>query len=1194
MTDRPTSSTDGEHVYDRRIVARFAELTRGFWTQHGFLLAWGLTFGLMAVLLANVGVQLAVNTWNGWFFNALERRDAATAGQAVLVFGGLVCVVAAVGVGIVWFRETLQVHWRAWVTRSLMDRWFAGNAFQRLGETGIEPANPEYRIADDVRMALEPIVDFAIGLFSAVLAFVTFVGVLWAVGGALSVSGVTIPAYMVIGAIVYGVVASTLMILFGKPLVPRIGARNEAEAALRFSLTDTRTGARQITASGGEGARREHLDRTYDTVRDRWLAVVRQNAKLTWITNGSGALIPVVPLLLAAPKYFAGELTLGAVVQLAAAFVQVQLAISWIVDNYRRIAECYASVRRVVELERAITSIAPPPPPGASPLKESATAFLGRSRSFARRAVDAISATPGHRSALLAALGLVSLVWAVAVWQWVGNDLVVPWDSKNQFYAFFRFMASAIHAGASPFWNPFHYAGHPSIADPQSLVFQPAFILWAYLDRAPSLIAFDVIVFGHLLAGGLGVAVYGHRHRWPVAASVLAAVVFMFGGAAAGRANHTGILTAYAMFPIALVLLEVALDRRSILAALGFAVAASLIALGRAQVPFLLCLMLVAAAIHHVAARPAPLAYLRQRLAVFAVMATACVALLAVPILLTVQFAILSNRPIAGLDATLMNSLYPVNFANMFVPNVFGSLWSPTGDWGPGQGTRPGLDHTDRAFNYLFAGSLTALLLVWHGIAGGRMFARGRRFLTIVAVFACVYAVGRYTPIFPLMFEWIPAIGLFRRPNDATFVLLIATSLIVGHLVADFVRHGLPRIPLWRLATALTVVAALLIWAVGFSAGSSRAVEAMIEIAKVAPIYLALIALLAFARSKRARVAAATVAVLLTSGEIVWRNAASALNAEPRAVYSVLERPTGEAARIVETIEREVARHSTGVARPRVEIVGLGGAWQNAAMVLGFEATNGYNPLRIGAYDRLVSPGESPYTTHHRRFPISFPGYDCALSRLLGLEYVVLDRPIEQMPHLRRRPVADVIMAGPVAWIYRLRDAVPRVKLSTRVRVADADAYVDAGQFLNTVPQGEVFVDDDDELSNAFDRPRSGEPGRAEIVSWRPDRMEIAVETRTTAILSVQALWYPGWEVEVDGERRPVLRTNILFRGVEVPPGARRVVFTFRPLTLENLWSVVETIMEPNTPEPLPAPQLDQVVNVPQRVSALDQVPGSR
>ena len=154
---------------------------------------------------------------------------------------------------------------------------------------------------------------------------------------------------------------------------------------------------------------------------------------------------------------------------------------------------------------------------------------------------------------------MIGAIWLVAMSRWILTDSVVPWDSKNQFYAFYRFLASALESGASPFWNPYHYGGHPSVADPQSLIFAPLMVLYALFDPAPSLRAFDLLVHAHLLIGGLSVAAIGARARWPVVACVLAAVVFMFGGAAAGRLQHTGIILSYGLFPLALLLLQLAL-----------------------------------------------------------------------------------------------------------------------------------------------------------------------------------------------------------------------------------------------------------------------------------------------------------------------------------------------------------------------------------------------------------------------------------------------------------------------------------------------------------------------------------------------------------------------------------------------------------------------------------------------------------
>src|SRR5262245_43786703 len=189
----------------------------------------------------------------------------------------------------------------------------------------------------------------------------------------------------------------------------------------------------------------------------------------------------------------------------------------------------------------------------------------------------------------------IACIWLLAAGHWIVTDTVVPWDAKNQFYAFFRFLAAAIHSGQAPFWNPYHYGGHPSVADPQSLIFSPPFVLWALFDAAPSIRAFDLIVYAHLAAGGLAVGLLCWHAGSPAPALVLAAVIFMFVGPASGRLQHTGIILSYGLFPVALLLMQMALQRRSVSIGGAFGVAAAMVALGRNHDALLLCFVLAAA-----------------------------------------------------------------------------------------------------------------------------------------------------------------------------------------------------------------------------------------------------------------------------------------------------------------------------------------------------------------------------------------------------------------------------------------------------------------------------------------------------------------------------------------------------------------------------------------------------------------------
>ena len=288
------------------------------------------------------------------------------------------------------------------------------------------------------------------------------------------------------------------------------------------------------------------------------------------------------------------------------------------------------------------------------------------------------------RRTTLLSLAAVAGIATLAVSMWIATGTVVPWDSKNHFYAMYRFLGDALARGEVPFWNPFHFAGYPAIADPQSLIFTPTMFLCAAVFPHASMQAFDVMIFAHLVLGGFGVVGLFRRRQWHPAGAVLAAAIFMLGGPAASRLQHTGMIISYGFIPVAWLLLEIALARVSLRYAVAFGAAAALMAVGRDQVAFLACMMLIGVLAWQVGASRAPLAYLRRRWLVLAAMGLTGAALLAIPGLLTMQFLADSNRPGIAYGVAMAGSLAPVNFATLFAPNVFGSLNWTYDYWGPG------------------------------------------------------------------------------------------------------------------------------------------------------------------------------------------------------------------------------------------------------------------------------------------------------------------------------------------------------------------------------------------------------------------------------------------------------------------------------------------------------------------------------
>ncbi|HEX5999537.1 MAG TPA: ABC transporter ATP-binding protein/permease [Hyphomicrobiaceae bacterium] len=347
---------------DRRVVAAFGRFAGGYWRGPGARGAWALTLGLGAFLLLATSASVAMNAWNRWFFDSLERRDIAAVTSSVAVFVLIIAVMAAIGVGVVLTRETLQVRWRAWIVEQLLARWLGNRRFYHLHVRGKEPPNPEYRISDDTRWATEPLVDLGIGLVQAVAGAVAFISILWSVGGSFTLrlgsgAGFTIPGYMVWVALAYAGIASGLMLWIGAPLVGFVGRKNEAEGYFRFGMMRVRDNAESVALMDGGRYEQMALGQSYNRVLERWMAIVWQHGRLTWITNSVGPMRPVVPLLFAAPKYLAGDLTLGQMTQLAAAFIEVQIAISWVVDNYNKVADWYASGKRVMDIVEACDGI---------------------------------------------------------------------------------------------------------------------------------------------------------------------------------------------------------------------------------------------------------------------------------------------------------------------------------------------------------------------------------------------------------------------------------------------------------------------------------------------------------------------------------------------------------------------------------------------------------------------------------------------------------------------------------------------------------------------------------------------------------------------------------------------------------------------------------------------------------------------
>lgn len=346
-----------------------------FWRGPLAATVWTLTVALVVTVFLQLAVQYQLNFWNRDFFDALSRKDGAGLWTQIWIFLPLAAGSIVLAVFSVWNRMVLQRKWREWLTYRIIEFWVRSGRSGTLKSIWGDHQNPEHRIAEDGRLATDAPVDLVSGFLSAVLTSITFIIVLWDVGGNLVVeiggAALTLPGYLVIAVTVYSIFVALSMVAIGHSLVEVVGGKNKAEA--EFRTAGTRFRETSESGSGDRGRAHTDLSAAFREVANRWRELCWQLMGTTFISQSSVLAVPVVAWILCAPKYLAGEMSLGEFTQAAAAFVAVQSAFSWFVDNYARLADWYSSAGRVGTLLLALDDLSetelPPDPHAESSLK---------------------------------------------------------------------------------------------------------------------------------------------------------------------------------------------------------------------------------------------------------------------------------------------------------------------------------------------------------------------------------------------------------------------------------------------------------------------------------------------------------------------------------------------------------------------------------------------------------------------------------------------------------------------------------------------------------------------------------------------------------------------------------------------------------------------------------------------------------
>ncbi|MEZ5815819.1 MAG: hypothetical protein R3D44_01900 [Hyphomicrobiaceae bacterium] len=754
--------------------------------------------------------------------------------------------------------------------------------------------------------------------------------------------------------------------------------------------------------------------------------------------------------------------------------------------------------------------------------------------------LDTLPADRAAAWSLMAPVVIYLSAFAAMTSPWLLGRVSIPWDSKAHFLPQIQFLAQSLWARELPWWNPFVFSGQPQIADPQSMIFSPPYMALALVDPSPGPWAQDVTLLASMAFGGVGVIVWFRDKAWHWAGAMIAALVFTFGAAMAWRIQHTGQVLSLAYLPWALMLLDRAVERGSVGAGAGAGLVAAFIVLGRDQIALL--------AVYLLAARTlwlwleAENRWSRLQSSLLPLLAGGIVGLAAItlPVLMTVLLAADSNRPAIDLAGAGAGSLHPAHLVTLVVPQLFGAAGDMADYWGPPSFAWVGTGlYTAQNVGQCYLGAIPFLLLAG-AAASTRLWDRDIRFFTVAFVFAVLYALGWYTPLFRA-FYMLPGVDLYRRPADAVFMIGGLGAILAGY--AAHVWFSEP----WKRPSppAVVGVAVLLILAAVVSLVFALVIDRVPRLPS--PLALAAISFLAAGTAMAwaaPRVAlqpwyAAIALVAVTAADLGYNNGPSTSSSLPPATFAMLDPAGGDP--IVAAIKSRVV--DNGTRRDRVELAGLGFHWPNASMTHRLENTLGYNPVRLGIYSRATGAEDHVGLPDQRKFSPLFPSYGSLLADMLGLRWIATGAPIETMDkHLRPGALVLVERVGG-AYLYENPNALPRVMFATSARLADFEQILATGRW----PDG--FDPASTVLLRALPREGSAaRPGKALIRQYGQTRIAIEVSSPDGGWVVLNDVWHPWWYAEIDGTPAPIEQANVIFRAVRVPSGRHSVVMTFRPL----------------------------------------------
>ncbi|WP_248320610.1 MULTISPECIES: ABC transporter ATP-binding protein/permease [unclassified Caballeronia] len=334
-------------------------LIKPYWVSEERGIAWGLLVAIIAINMTVVWINVRLNSWNADFYNALQNKNVRDFPHLLLIFTGLAFAYILLAVYGRYLRQMLAFRWRQWLTNRYLEQWFGDKAFYRIERDRLAD-NPDQRISDDLQSFATTTLTLSLDLLSTLVTLVTFITILWTLAGALTLTlfgkPLVVPGYMVWAAALYAILGSLIIQKVGHPLVSINYQQQKVEADFRFGLIRVRENAEQIAFYDGIATETANAKSIFQRIRDNWWLIMKYTKRMTFVLSFYGQIAIIFPIMVAAPRYFAGAFSFGVLMQISSAFGTVSDSFSWFINSYSTLVEWRATVNRLREFKRVMRS----------------------------------------------------------------------------------------------------------------------------------------------------------------------------------------------------------------------------------------------------------------------------------------------------------------------------------------------------------------------------------------------------------------------------------------------------------------------------------------------------------------------------------------------------------------------------------------------------------------------------------------------------------------------------------------------------------------------------------------------------------------------------------------------------------------------------------------------------------------------